>query len=38
MAEVVPLPKMQTPQRKKDYRPISLLLHCGNVEKSATKP
>ena len=29
MTEVVPLPKMKTPQRTKDYLPISLLFHCG---------
>ena len=31
MAEVVPLPKMKTPQRIKDNHRISLLFHCGKV-------
>jgi hypothetical protein len=30
-AEVVPLPKVKTPTQCKDFRPISLLFHCGKV-------
>ena len=30
-AEVVPLPKIKTPAQSKDFRPISLLFHCGKV-------
>jgi exonuclease III len=30
-AEVVPLPKVNNPSQCKDYRPISLLFHCGKV-------
>ena len=31
MAEVVPLPKIKSPAQCKDFRPISLLFHCGKI-------
>ena len=30
-AEIVPIPKTRSPTQCKEYRPISLLFHCGKI-------